>query len=56
MIRVFGTTDKTITNIGVGRINGWFRLDRPLTRTHTITRDADGGYVITPIEPETEME
>jgi hypothetical protein len=27
-------------------------LDRELNRTHVITRDADGGYVLTPIEPE----
>lgn len=43
---------RATTSIGVGRINGWFLLDRSLTRTHTITRDADGGIVITPIEAE----
>ena len=43
---------RATTSIGVGRINGWFLLDRSLTRTHTITRDADGGYVLTPIEGE----
>ena len=45
---------RATTSIGVGRINGWFMLDRELNRTHTITRDADGGYVLTPIEQPTE--
>lgn len=26
-------------------------LDRELAPTHDITRDASGGYVLTPIEP-----
>lgn len=41
---------RATTSIGPGRINGWYLLDRSLTRTHTITRDADGGIVLTPIE------
>lgn len=40
MIRVLGTT---------GRTNGWNLLNRELENVATITRDADGGYVITPI-------
>lgn len=40
------------TSLGIGKIEGWQMLDRELTPTHAITRDADGGYVLTPIEPE----
>ena len=39
------------TSLSIGKIEGWNMLDRELTPTHTITRDADGGYVLTPIEP-----
>lgn len=44
------------TSLSIGKIEGWCLLDRELTATHTITRDADGGYIITPIEPEPESE
>lgn len=45
------------TSLSIGKIEGWNMLNRELTPTHTITRDADGGYVLTPIEPtETEGE
>lgn len=40
------------TSLGIGKIEGWHLLDRELNNTHTITRDADGGYVLTPIEGE----
>lgn len=40
------------TSLGIGKIEGWHMLDRELNITHIITRDADGGYVLTPIEPE----
>lgn len=44
------------TSLSIGKIEGWNLLNRELTPTHTITRDADGGYVLTPIESETEGE
>lgn len=37
------------TSLSIGKIEGWHLLDRDLNATHTITRDADGGYVLTPI-------
>ena len=40
------------TGLGIGKIEGWHMVDRELNNTHTITRDADGGYVLTPIEGE----
>lgn len=43
---------RSYTSLSIGKIEGWHLLDRELTPTHTITRDADGGYVLTPIEPE----
>lgn len=47
---------KSYTALSIGKIEGWHLLDRELNRTHTITRDADGGYVLTPVEPETQEE
>ncbi len=44
------------TALSIGKIEGWNMLDRMLNPTHTITRDADGGFVLTPIEAETEAE
>ena len=47
------------TALSIGKIEGWNMLDRELNIVATITRDADGGYVVTPIpepEPETEPE
>jgi hypothetical protein len=38
------------TSLSIGKIEGWHLLDRELVATHTITRDANGGYVLTPIE------
>lgn len=35
-------------------LEGWHLLNRELENIATITRDADGGYIITPIEPEAE--
>ena len=37
------------TSLSIGKIEGWHLLDRELNNVATITRDADGGYVITPI-------
>ena len=46
---------RSYTSLSIGKIEGWNMLDRELSITHTITRDADGGYVVTPIpEPEPE--
>jgi hypothetical protein len=46
---------RSYTSLSIGKIDGWQMLDRELVPTHTITRDADGGYVMTPIrEPEPE--
>lgn len=43
------------TSLSIGKIEGWNMLDRELNVIATITRDADGGYVVTPIpEPEPE--
>jgi len=42
------------TSLSIGKINGWHLLDRELNATHDITRDAEGGYVLTPIEQPTE--
>lgn len=39
------------TSLSIGKIEGWHMLDRELNVIATITRDADGGYVISPIEP-----
>lgn len=47
---------RSYTALSIGKIEGWNMLNRELTPTHTITRDADGGYVLTPIESETEGE
>lgn len=43
---------RSYTALSIGKIEGWNMLDRELNITHVITRDADGGYVLTPIEPE----
>ncbi len=42
------------TSLSIGKIEGWHLLDRELNVIATITRDADGGYAITQIEPESE--
>ena len=49
---------RSYTALSIGKIEGWNLLDRELFITHTITRDAEGGYVLTPVEaePTTEAE
>ena len=48
---------RSYTALSIGKIEGWQMLDRELVPTHDITRDASGGYVLTPIpEPEPEPE
>jgi len=44
------------TSLSIGKIEGWHMLDRELNVVATITRDADGGYVITPVNTEPEPE
>jgi hypothetical protein len=43
---------RAYTSLSIGKIEGWNMLDRELNITHAITRDASGGYVLTPVEPE----
>ena len=43
---------RSYTGLSIGKIEGWHLLDRELNNVANITRDADGGYVITPIEAE----
>jgi len=45
---------RSYTALSIGKIEGWHLLDRELQNTHDITRDAEGGYVLTPIEQPTE--
>lgn len=45
---------RSYTALSIGKIEGWHLLDRELNATHDITRDAEGGYVLTPIEQPTE--
>ena len=47
---------RSYTGLSIGKIEGWQMLDRELNATHTITRDADGGYVLTPVEAPAEAE
>ena len=43
---------RSYTALSIGKIEGWHLTDREGNATHTITRDSDGGYVLTAIEPE----
>ena len=38
------------TSLSIGKIEGWHLLDRELNIVATITKDAEGGYVVTPID------
>ncbi len=40
------------TSLSIGKIEGWHMLDLELHDVATITRGADGGYVVTPINGE----
>lgn len=44
------------TSLSIGKIEGWHMLDRELNVVATITRDAEGGYVIEYITPDEEPE
>lgn len=41
---------RSYTSLSIGKIDGWQMLDRELNPTHNISRDASGGYVLTPID------
>lgn len=41
---------RSYTSLSIGKIDGWQMLDRELNPTHDISRDASGGYVLTPID------
>lgn len=43
---------RSYTALSIGKIEGWNMLDRELNVTYSITRDADGGYVLTPVNSE----
>jgi hypothetical protein len=40
---------RSYTALSIGKIEGWQMLDRELNPTHDISRDADGGYVLTEV-------
>ena len=40
------------TSLSIGKIEGWHLLNIELENVATITRDDEGRYVITPIEPD----
>ncbi len=43
------------TSLSIGKIEGWHMLDRELNVVADITRDADGGYVVTPVNTEPDV-
>ena len=42
------------TSLSIGKIEGWHLLSRELEVVANISKDADGNYVITPVNPEPE--
>lgn len=38
------------TALSVGKIDGWYKVTSSGVKTHTITKGADGTFVLTPIE------
>jgi hypothetical protein len=44
------------TSLSIGKIEGWNMLDRELNIVATITRDADGGYIVEYITPDEDEE
>jgi hypothetical protein len=40
---------RTETSLGVGKINGWYKVTSDGTKTHTVTRNSDGTYTLTPL-------
>ena len=43
---------RSYTSLSIGKIEGWHLLNAELENVATITRDASGGYIITPINAE----
>lgn len=41
---------RTETSLGVGKINGWYKVTSAGVKTHSITRNSDGTFTVTPIE------
>ena len=38
---------RTETSLGVGKIDGWYKVTSAGVKTHTITRNSDGTYTLT---------
>ena len=38
------------TALSVGKINGWYKVTPSGVKTHTISKDTDGTFVLTPVE------
>lgn len=38
------------TALGVGKIDGWYKVTSAGVKTHVITKDTDGTFVLTPVE------
>lgn len=43
---------RSYTSLSIGKIEGWHLVTAIGEATHVITRDASGGYVLTPVEGE----
>ena len=43
---------RAYTSLSIGKIEGWHLVTASGEATHVITRDASGGYILTPIEGE----
>lgn len=41
---------RSSTSLLVGKIDGWYKVTSTGTKTHIITRNADGTFVLTPVE------
>ena len=38
------------TSLSVGKIDGWYKVTSNGIKTHSITRNADGTFTLTPVE------
>lgn len=43
---------RTETSLGVGKINGWYKVTSNGIKTHSITRNSDGTFTLTPVGEE----
>lgn len=41
---------RTETSLSVGKIDGWYKVTSAGVKTHSITRNSDGTFTVTPIE------